>query len=172
MVPMDETGRAFLAISRQELAEMRSRLRQAVTSLTPEQIWWRPNEHSNSVGNLLLHLDGNVSQWLLHALGGRPYERRRREEFAQRAALPAAGLLAALDQTLLQADALLAGLPEAELRRVMTIQGYSVTGAMAIYHVITHFSMHYGQILYLVKMQQDRDLGFYAHLEAPSSAPA
>ncbi len=165
--PMEDMSRLFLEASRQELAEMRPRLRQTVAALTPEQVWWRPNENSNSVGNLLLHLNGNVSQWLLQGLGGRPYQRHRPQEFAQRAALPAAQLLEGLDHTLAQADAVLAALPASDLARVLTIQGYTVTGAKAIYHVVTHFALHYGQILYLAKMMQDRNLGFYAHLDQP-----
>ncbi len=144
---------------------MRPRLRQTVAALSPEQVWWRPNENSNSVGNLLLHLNGNVSQWLLQGLGGRPYQRHRSQEFAQRTALPTAQLLEGLDRTLAQADAVLAGLPESDLLRVLTIQGYTISGAKAISHVVNHFAMHYGQIVYLAKMLQDRDLGFYAHLD-------
>jgi uncharacterized damage-inducible protein DinB len=167
---MEAMSRQFLEVSRQELAEMRPRLRQVVVSLTQEQVWWRPNENSNSVGNLLLHLNGNVSQWLLRGLGGRAYERQRAAEFAERAALPAAALLDTLERTLAQADEVLGALAEADLLRVVTIQGYTVTGAKAIYHVVSHFALHYGQILYLAKAMQNRSLGFYAHLDPPAPA--
>ncbi len=167
---MDSSSQSFLELSRQQFLQWIPRLRAAVEPLSPEQLWWRPNQHSNSVANLLLHLNGNVSQWLLANVGGLPYERHRPEEFSARGTATAAELLNPLQATLERAAEILATLSEEALRREHSIQGYAVNGMAAIYHVVEHFSMHYGQILYVAKLLQDRDLGFYAHLNRAKTA--
>src|SRR5712671_7457237 len=124
------------------------RMRACVESLTEEQVWWRPNEASNSVGNLLLHLNGNVRQWLVASFNGGEETRNRPAEFAQRQVIPAAALLRILGATVEEASVVLSRLTEADLISPRHIQGYTVTGLYAIYHVVEHFGMHYGQILY------------------------
>jgi uncharacterized damage-inducible protein DinB len=157
----------FLDCSRQTLIdEYWPRLRSVVESLSDEQVWWRPNEASNSVGNLLLHLNGNVRQWLVAAFDRLDDSRDRRAEFAQRAQIPAAQLLEALGHTLGRASAVLSRLTEADLSATYSIQGYTVTGLYAVYHVVEHFGMHYGQILYVAKLTRGKDLGFYRELDA------
>ena len=156
----------FLDCSRQTLLdEYWPRLRGVVESLSDEQVWWRPNEVSNSVGNLLLHLNGNVHQWLVATFDKLEDARDRRAEFAQRAHLPADQLLERLGRTIERASAVLSRLTEADLRATHHIQGYTVTGLYAVYHVVEHFGMHYGQILYITKLACGKDLGFYRELD-------
>jgi uncharacterized damage-inducible protein DinB len=161
----------FLEFSQWKLMdEYWPRLRRSVESLAEEQLWWRPNEASNSVGNLLLHLNGNVYQWLLTSFDGRKDARNRPAEFAERGRIPAATVLGALDATLREASGVLSRLTEADLCTTYKIQGYSVTGLHAVYHVVEHFGMHCGQILYVTKLIRGEDLGFYRELDATGRA--
>ena len=161
----------FVQFSRQKLVHQYwPRLRACVESLTDDQVWWRPNERSNSIGNLLLHLDGNVRQWLVTAFVGNADGRDRAAEFGERQPLPAPALLARLEATLQQADAVMAGLTPDTLTAPRTIQGFQVSGLYAVYHVVEHFSTHLGQIVYLTKWLRDDDLGFYRNLDATGRA--
>lgn len=156
----------FLEFSRRKLlTQYWPRLQGAVESLTDEQVWWRPNPASNSIGNLLLHLDGNVRQWLIDAFSGTPDVRDRPAEFAQRDRIPRALLLERLASTIEQAAAVLDRLTEIDLLRIYEIQGYTVSGLEAVYQVVEHFAMHYGQILYVTKQLRGEDLGFYRELD-------
>lgn len=160
----------FLEISRRVFNEMWPRMRQSVESLTDDQVWWRPNEASNSVGNLLLHLNGNIRQWLLTSFAESADTRNRPSEFAERTHIPAAVLLARLEEALEQAASVLSRLTEADLLRSLNIQGFDVTGMYAVYHVVEHFAMHYGQILYIAKQLRGEDLGFFRHLDKTGRA--
>ncbi|NUN69788.1 MAG: DUF1572 family protein [Bacteroidetes bacterium] len=132
-----------------------------VRQLTEEDLWWRAHESNNSIGNLMLHLSGNVRQWVIHHLGGEPFEREREKEFSQREAIPAGELLAQLRRTVEEADAVLARFPEKDLTRIYSIQIYSVTGLEAILHITEHFSYHVGQIVHITKLRTGADLKFY-----------
>src|ERR1700737_34159 len=106
---MDEIGRTFIGSSRAYFAEdYLPKIERSLELLTEEQIWWRANPQSNSVGNLLLHLSGNVRQWIVCGLGGARDDRDRDSEFAERGQIPRDELLARLKQTLSEADAALA----------------------------------------------------------------
>jgi uncharacterized protein DUF1572 len=156
----------FLEFSRWKLLESYwPRLRACVESLTEDQVWWRPNENSNSIGNLILHLDGNVRQWLVASFNGLEDARDRPAEFAERHTIAPAVLLERLGVTMRDAAAVLSRLTEADLLRTFHIQGYTVTGVQAVYQVVEHFGMHYGQILYVTKLIGGRDLGFYRELD-------
>lgn len=161
----------FLDFSRDKLFHQYwPRLRACVESLTDEQIWWRPNASSNAVGNLLLHLNGNVRQWLVDAFFRQEDRRDRPAEFAASGAIAGRELLFRLDTTLVSARSVLERLTEADLRAPMEIQGYHVHGLDAVYQVVEHFGLHYGQIAYITKMLRDRDLGFYKELNPTGRA--
>jgi hypothetical protein len=136
-----------------------------VESLNDEQVWWRPNEASNSIGNLILHLNGNVCQWLVASFDRLEDTRNRPAEFSERKHVPGAALLEKLGSTMRQASDVLLRLTEADLRTTLRIQGYTVSGLHAVYHVVEHFGMHYGQILYIAKLMRGEDLGFYRELD-------
>jgi hypothetical protein len=158
-------GTDFVDFSRVKLLdEYWPRLKQCVEGLTPEQVWWRPNPASNSIGNLILHLNGNVRQWLIASFSGQEDHRHRDAEFAERHTIAPAELLATLGATMEEASTVVSRLTETDLLRTFHIQGYTVTGTAAVYQVVEHFGMHYGQIVYLTKMMQGRDLAFYGHL--------
>lgn len=132
-----------------------------VRMLTSEQLWRRPNEQSNSVGNLVLHLTGNARQWLCSHVGGDAFERRRQAEFDERGPLPAEQILAALDAVIRRGCEVLGRLTEHDLADRRTIQGYNVTIQTAIFHVVEHFSWHSGQIVYATKAMRGEDVSLY-----------
>lgn len=157
-----EIGPAFIHRSRAYLkGDYLPKIRKAVGILSPEDLWWRPNEASNSVGNLILHLAGNVRQWVVSGIGGQPDRRRRDQEFAARDDGTADELLPVLEQALKEADRVLAELDPGELLKKRVIQGMDVSVLDALYHVVEHFSTHTGQILYLAKLRTGKDLGFW-----------
>lgn len=157
----------FLEFSRWKLLEQYwPRLRQAVEPLADRQVWWRPNEASNSIGNLMLHLNGNVGQWLVAPFLHLEDARNRPAEFAQREEIPVSALLEKMNGTMASAAEALSRVTEKDLLTVFNIQGYTVTGLHAIYQVVEHFGMHYGQILYIKKLVEGKDLGFYRELNA------
>lgn len=159
------TTTLFLEHSRKMLfGEWWPRLRGMVEGLSEEQLWWRPNEASNSIGNLLLHLSGNVRQWMVTSFNQDEDRRNRPAEFAEKAGGSAGELLARLGATLDEAAAVLSRVTKEDLLKPMDIQGYRTTGLAAVYHVVEHFAMHYGQIVYITKTLQGRDLGFYGEL--------
>jgi hypothetical protein len=168
-----DTAALFLGFSRNKLLEQYwPRLRRCVESLTDEQLWWRPNEASNSIGNLVLHLDGNVRQWLVAPFQGLQDHRDRPAEFTRRGAISGVALVAQLGVTMDLAAAVLSSLSEADLQAPFQIQGYQVSGLDAVYQVVEHFGLHYGQIVYITKMIQGQDLGFYRHLSETGRMPA
>ncbi len=128
--------------------------------LSTEQIWWRPNEASNGVGNLVLHLSGNVRQWIISGLGGAPDIRQRDLEFSECGPLPRRVLANRLRKTVQEACSVLSKLSPDDLARLHTIQKFRVTGLEAAFHVAEHFSHHAGQIILLTKMLTGRDLKF------------
>lgn len=161
----------FLEHSRKQLFdEWWPRMRTTVEALSEEQFWWRPNEASNSIGNLLLHLSGNVRQWIVTSFHGREDQRNRSAEFTEKTGRPPSQVLAQLGATLDEAVAVLSRLTEEDLLAPMDIQGYHVTGLGAVYHVVEHFGMHYGQVIYIAKALQNKDLGFYSELNQTGRA--
>ena len=129
-------------------------------------MWWRPNEATNSIGNLILHLNGNVRQWLVASFNRLEDDRNRPAEFGARELVSAATLVELLSGTMQQAAEVLARLTREDLVASYEIQGYRVSGLDAVYQVVEHFGMHYGQILYIAKTLSGVDLGLYRELNA------
>lgn len=153
---------AFLSRSRYWLTkEYPIKLRHCVNALPPGTVWARPNDGSNSIGNLLVHLAGNVTEWILGGVGGQTISRYRAGEFAQKEGRDGPALLDDLEAVLLKADSVLAGLSEKNLERSITIQGRETTVVGAIYHVVEHFAMHTGQIVLLTKIYAPDKIHFY-----------
>jgi uncharacterized damage-inducible protein DinB len=138
------------------------RIEKCLEALTEEALWQRPNPQSNSVGNLLLHLCGNITQYILSSLGGQPDERVRDAEFAAEGGYSKAELLEKLHQTVALAARIIRQSDTQELLRVRTVQGFQMSGAAIAVHVCEHYSYHTGQIAFWVKLLTATDLGFYA----------
>jgi uncharacterized damage-inducible protein DinB len=157
-----DAGKNFVSMSRFLLnEESRTKLRKTVDALPDELLWWRPNEQANSVGNLLLHLEGNVRQWIIGGVGGASDVRNRATEFAAREGATKRDLLARLENTLDEADAVLARLRPEQLVEGRRVQTRDVTVLEAIYQVVQHFSLHLGQIILVAKAQVPGAVKFY-----------
>lgn len=159
-------GREFRERSIHHLRdEFLPRIEKALEILPAQDLWWRPDGPNNSVGNLILHLEGNVRQWLLSGLGGEDDFRNRTAEFAATESAvnqAAAEMYGMLRATVLEACEMLEGLDDEELLQRHKIQIFEgVTGMAAIYHVVEHFSWHTGQIAYIAKLRAETPLEFY-----------
>lgn len=156
------TGQAFIDRSRYYLgAEYLPKIRRCVAVMTEEDLWWRPHARSNSIGNLLLHLSGNIRQWVVSGIGGEPDVRQRQTEFDADGAHSGTELMDLLETTLRDVDRVLSGLSPAALLERRVIQGRDVTVLEALYHATEHFGMHTGQIIYIAKLRTGADLEFY-----------
>jgi hypothetical protein len=166
-----ELAALFLEFSRNKLFNQYwPRMRSCVEQLTDEQVWWRPNPASNSVGNLLLHLNGNVRQWMIAAFSGLEDARNRPAEFNERRRIAGRLLLQQLDATMQEAANVLDRVTPRDLAATYSIQGYTVRGLDAVYQVVEHFGLHYGQVLYINKMLRGEDLGFHRELNLTGRA--
>jgi uncharacterized damage-inducible protein DinB len=153
---------AFVERSRYYLAyEYPTKIRLALEPLDETTIWKRETPESNSIGNLLLHLAGNVREWVVSGIGGEPSDRNRAQEFAVSSGFTKSELLSDLASSVRDADKILSRVSEADLDREVSIQGRDTTVLAAVYHVVEHFSMHTGQIIMLAKMYSARPIRFY-----------
>jgi uncharacterized damage-inducible protein DinB len=165
---MTDVGQAFLDKSRHLLlSDYLPKIERSLAMLSDDDIWWRPNEASNSIGNLMLHLCGNATQWIIGGVGKRPFERHRQQEFDERRQISSAELMTRLRSVIEQADDVMRTTHPAVLLDERDIQGYRVTVLQAIYHVVEHFGMHTGQIILLSKARRGEDLRLW---EAPPKA--
>ncbi len=163
---MSETYAALVSEEGRLLSEYLRKIERCVGLLTPAEVWWRPNARCNSVGNLLLHLSGNLSQWVLAGLGGAEYERHRRDEFAAAEGGDAAELVARLRDVVTACQAVAARLSDDDLNRTHTIQGMTRTGAGVLLHAVEHMAYHAGQIVFVAKQLagERAEIEFYPHL--------
>ena len=138
------------------------RIASCLDLLTDEQIWQQPSKSAVSIGNLCLHLHGNVRQWIVSGLGGAKDERVRDNEFSDHRTHSKDELVDQLRNTITEAQNVLRSLTIEQLEQDMRIQGFATNTTAAITHVVEHFSYHTGQITLLTKIATDADLGYYA----------
>jgi uncharacterized damage-inducible protein DinB len=150
-----ESSRVFLK------KDYMPKLLHCVEQMRDEDLWWRPNEVSNSVGNLILHLCGNLRQWIVSSIGGIEFQRDRNAEFTARGPIAKTELVANLKQVVDDVDKVLAALTTERLMARFKVQKYEVSTLQAVYHVVEHFGYHLGQILYIYKMRTGTDPRFY-----------
>ncbi|HEY1952028.1 MAG TPA: DinB family protein [Gemmatimonadaceae bacterium] len=159
---MPTAAEIFVARSRYWLTkEYPIKLRHCVDAIPSSAVWARPSSGSNSIGNLLIHLTGNVTEWILGGVAGRSITRYRAGEFAQTDGADGAALLDNLETVLREVDSVLSGLTEPDLRKAITVQERETTVLGAVYHVVEHFSMHTGQIVLLTKIYAPGKIHFY-----------
>jgi uncharacterized damage-inducible protein DinB len=149
-------------IKKRLIGECQERTLRCLDLLTDEEIWYRPNEHSNSVGNLVLHLCGNVTQWLFSTLGNEPDYRTRQQEFDERGPIARKILQAKVRDLMQKAESIIDGLTPGQLEKIYSVQGYQESGVAILIHITEHFSYHVGQMTYYVKAKKDLDTGYYA----------
>ena len=162
--------RIFLHFAVEKLQQFTSRIGDCLGRLDQEQIWARGSDNQNAVGNLVLHLSGNVRQWIVSAIGGKPDVRVRDREFSARGDIEGRELQERLQATIEEAVKVLEKVTPARLLERVTIQNYDLTVLEAIFHVVEHFAGHTGQIIFATKILTSQDLGFYKHLQATAHA--
>jgi uncharacterized damage-inducible protein DinB len=157
------TGHTFTATAAATLAQHAARIDTCLAKLTPEQIWMRGSDHENAIGNLVLHLCGNLRQYTRHAILGDPDIRLRDEEFN---ALNGGALREQLQSVVADATAIVAGVSDERLAERITVQNREMTVLEAIFKTTEHFAQHTGQILYATKLLTHESLGFFTHKKA------
>ena len=160
----------FIQFSADKLEQLHGRIQDCIARLTPEQIWTRNSENENAVGNLVLHLSGNVRQWIGSGVAALPDNRQRDTEFDARGGMAPAELSELLKTRIADAIGIIREIPATRLTERITPQGHDVTVLEAIAHVVEHFSQHTGQIILLTKMLTGDDLGYYRHLRGSGRA--
>jgi uncharacterized damage-inducible protein DinB len=160
----------FVKFSADKLLQLSSRIQDCLRKLSYEQVWARNSENENSVGNLVLHLCGNLGQWIGTGVAGQPDTRERDREFAARGDIQPAELAKRLTSTVDEAVNTIRGLTAERLMQQTTVQRYSITVLEAVYHVVEHFAQHTGQIMFATKLLTGQDLGYYKHLNKPAHA--
>ncbi|MDT4954637.1 MAG: hypothetical protein QOJ02_2775 [Acidobacteriota bacterium] len=161
-IPANEPTQAFIAKARSLLGEeYLPKIERCLERLSDDEVWWRANEESNSIGNLLLHLAGNARQWIVCGIGGAGDQRMRQQEFDERSIVTRSELLARIKGTLAEVDGVLADFDVSRILEQRQIQGCEVTVFDAIFHVVEHFAVHTGQIILLTKMLKGVDMKFY-----------
>ena len=152
----------FIDSSRTLLSEdYMPKVRRFLEVLSEDDIWWRPNEASNSVGNLMLHMAGNLRQWIVCGAGGALDGRDRPAEFTARGPMGKAELAARVEETAGEVDRVLADLREDSLLDRIPVQSFEVSRLHAVYHAIEHFGYHLGQIAYVAKLRHGKDLSIW-----------
>jgi hypothetical protein len=156
-MPFDGVGLASLEEARQGFASCLEKVRHCLAQLEDAQVWWRPREGMNSIGNLLLHLAGNVGQRIGSVVGGLPDSRNRDQEFAERGPIPKAELLRRLEEAFAIADAELAGLAPPSLletRRYRVLDREREDSVLAvILRTLLHVGGHTQEIVHLTRLQ-------------------
>lgn len=147
------------------MEENTPRIEKCLAELTEEEVWQRPNPVSNSIGNLILHLCGNITQYAISSLGNRPDARDRDAEFAAESGFSKAELLEKLTWTVREAVETIRRTDREELLRERAVQGFQMSGIGIIVHVCEHYSYHTGQIAFWTKQLKNKDLGFYAGVD-------
>ncbi len=155
----------FVRVARKELLQGCDRVGSCLDRLSTEQIWHRDHAVENSVGNLVLHVSGNMRQWIVSGIGGEEDLRQRDQEFATREQLEAGELKRHLAEAVADAETVLEALTDEGLLQRRHIQVYDVTVLHAVIHVLTHYAGHVGQIIWITKHLTGQDLAFYGYLK-------
>jgi hypothetical protein len=149
----EELAAAVGTEAAKELGSALAKVKHCLGQLTDEQVWWRSQPSLNSIGNLILHLCGNVRQWIIAGLGGAAEVRDRPAEFAERGPIPKEALLGRLEAVVAEAKAVLARQTARQLLEARRIQGFDVTGLAAIFDSVPHFRGHTQEIVCMTRLQ-------------------
>ncbi len=162
MTGATDTGKEFIASARHHLVvEYLPKITACVAQLSEEDFWWRASESENSVGNLLLHLTGNLRQWIITGIGGAPDTRVRQEEFDARGGRTKGEVLELFTATVNEVDRILLSFDVQRLTEVRHFQKWDHSCLHAISHVVEHVAQHMGQIIFITKLRNTTDLKFF-----------
>jgi hypothetical protein len=153
MLSAADVAAAVGAEAARELTSALDKINHCLGQLDDEQVWWRPRHSLNSIGNLILHLCGNLRQWVIAGLGGAADVRDRPAEFAERGPVPKDELLRRLDVVTAEASEVLSRLTARQLLEARRIQGFDVTGLAAVFDSVPHFRGHTQEIVHLTRVQ-------------------
>lgn len=151
------------AISRME--ENTVKIQKCMADLNEDEIWKRPNRSSNSTANIILHLCGNITQYIMSSLGKTEDNRERDKEFSAQGGMNKQALTDKLEKTIQQAILVIRTIDADELLSKKSVQGFELSGIGIILHVVEHYSYHTGQIIFWTKLLKDKDMGFYATMD-------
>ena len=141
------------------------RIEKCINELSEEEIWKKPNGSSNSIGNLILHLCGNITQYIISGLGSKPDNRNRDREFAVKEGFTKTQLLEKITLVINESVSIIKNITEEDLIKSRSVQGYNLSGIAIIIHVTEHLSYHTGQITFWTKCLKDKDMGYYAGMD-------
>lgn len=146
------------------LGEYLDKIRLATARLPEDLVWWRPHQNALSVGNLILHLNGNLSLWILKTLSDLDFERQRSKEFMADHTHASAQLLGLISTTVEHCRKVIEAIPDSDLSTALEVQGYATDVRGVLFHATEHMSYHTGQILYIVKTltSENETFDFYA----------
>ena len=157
----DAIGREFIDNAIYRLDESTRMIRKSTALLHEEDLWKKPNTASNSIGNLILHLCGNMHQYIVAGIGNTEDIRVRDKEFSDRPDYNIDQILEVLEQKLKQVKRIIRNCSSEELLLERAVQGFELSGIGIILHVVEHYSYHTGQIAFWIKLLKEQDLGFY-----------
>ncbi len=155
----------FKAENQFRLNENLPRIKKCLSLLTEEQVWFSPNKNTNSVGNLILHLAGNIRQYGITGLSKKTDNRNRNEEFSANGTRTKQELFDLISSTISEACTILTKMSLEQLKEMYSIQGFELNGVSVAVHITEHLSYHVGQIALLTKLITNQDLEFYADLD-------
>lgn len=141
------------------------RIEKCLAQLSEPEVWHKPNENLNSVGNLILHLCGNITQYIISSIGGEEDIRKRDSEFMLEGICDKTKLLDKITTVVKQSVHIIENMSNADLMQERSVQGFTYTGIANLIHVAEHFSYHTGQIAFLTKLLRNEDLGFYGGMD-------
>lgn len=151
----------FLENSSFRLEESTRMIRISLATVEEENIWKKPNESSNSIGNQILHICGNMTQYIIASLGNQDDFRKREEEFSTTAGYSIKELILKLEDTVDKAKSVLKNCTSEQLLKHRIVQGFSLSGIGVVMHAVEHYSYHTGQIAFWTKLMANKELGFY-----------
>lgn len=165
--PVDELTAALRQEWVQLLDQALSRIDHCVSQLDDQQVWCRPGPGQNSIGNLLLHLAGNLQQWAVEGIPQLSGNRQREAEFAADGTVSGEQLLSRLRLTVQAAAAVIEQIPDQQWTAERHIQGFQVTVLGALMHTVPHFVGHTHQIVQLARMQLGSNYRYHWTPESP-----
>ncbi|MBA4058162.1 MAG: hypothetical protein C0490_25830 [Marivirga sp.] len=155
----------FVGQSISRLQENTPKIKKCLDEMSEEEIWRRPNPSCNSVGNMILHLCGNITQYIISSLGGIADNRQRDLEFSTEGGYNKIELFGKLKSTVTQATEIISKINPEEMLTRHSVQGFDLSVIGIVVHVVEHYSYHTGQIIYWTKLLKDKDMSFYANID-------
>lgn len=156
---------AIADVKRRLITESMPRINKCLDELSIEEVWHKQNANTNSIGNLVLHLCGNVRQYILSGIDGQEDVRERDLEFSEKGPIEVSILKEQLKSLMIEVDRALDRITPEDMIRNVRVQGFEENVTSILIHVTEHFSYHVGQITFYTKFIKDVDTGYYAGLD-------